>query len=72
LYYGFKEDKPYFQLFILADKLNLGLVFKFKKEASQFSVVGYVRNHPVAFYMIVLNVKESMKLERNLKMLAFV
>jgi hypothetical protein len=35
-------------------------------------VVGYVRNHLVAFYMIVLTVKESMKLERNLKMLAFV
>jgi hypothetical protein len=31
--YGFKDDEPYFQLFMLADKLNLGLVLKFKEEA---------------------------------------
>ena len=43
--YGFKEDEPYFQLFTLADKLNLGLVLKFKEEAGQFVVAGYVPNH---------------------------
>jgi len=31
--YSFKDDEPYFQLFMLADKLNLGLVLKFKEEA---------------------------------------
>jgi len=31
--YGFKKDEPYFQLFTLADKLNLGLVLRFKEEA---------------------------------------
>jgi len=35
-------------------------------------VAGYVLNHPAAFYKIVINANESMKLKRNLKMLAFV
>jgi len=30
--YSFKHEEPYFQLFTLADKLNLGLVLKFKQE----------------------------------------
>jgi len=57
---------------MLADKLNLGLVLKFKEEAGQFGVAGYVRNHPATFYKKVINANESMKLKRNLKMLAFV
>jgi hypothetical protein len=69
LYYSFMEEL-YFQL-LLAHKLNIGLVLKFKEEACQFGVAGYVRNHPAAFYKIVLNANESIKLERNLKMLAF-
>jgi hypothetical protein len=72
LYYGFKKVEPYFQLFMLADKLNLVLVLKFKKGAGQFVVVGYVLNHPTAFYKVVSNGNESMKLEWNLQMLAFV
>jgi hypothetical protein len=31
--YGFKQEEPYFQLFTLADKLNIRLVLKFKQEA---------------------------------------
>ena len=69
LYYIFMEEESYFQL--LAHKSNLGLVLKFKEEACQYGVAGYVRNHPAAFYKIVLNANESIKLERNLKMLAF-
>jgi len=34
LYYSFKKDESYFQLFMLVDKLNLGLVLKFKEKAS--------------------------------------
>jgi hypothetical protein len=56
--YGFEEDEPYFQLFTLGDNLNLGLVLKFKEEAGQFVVAGYVTNHPVVFYNIVLNANE--------------
>jgi hypothetical protein len=70
--YSFKEDEPYFQLFTLVDNLNLDLVLKFKKEADQFLVAGYVSNHLAAFYKIVLNANESLKLERTLKMQAFV
>jgi hypothetical protein len=33
--YDFKQEESYFQLFTLADKLNLGLVLKFKQEKSQ-------------------------------------
>jgi hypothetical protein len=47
--YGFKEDEPYFQLFMLAHKLNLGVVLKFKEEAGQFGVARYVLNHPATF-----------------------
>jgi acylphosphatase len=72
LYYNFKEQEPYFQLFMVADKLNLGHVLKFKEEAGQFVVAGYVPNHPATSYKIVLNGNESMKLERSVKMLAFV
>jgi len=72
LYYSFKEDEPYFQLFTLADKLNLGLVLKFKEEAGRIGVAGYVLNHLAAYYKIVLNTNESMKLERNLNILVFV
>ncbi|KAL9354417.1 hypothetical protein Peur_052387 [Populus x canadensis] len=57
---------------MLADKLNLRLVLKFKEEGGQFVVAGYVSNHLAAFYKIVLNANESMKLKRNLEMLAFV
>jgi hypothetical protein len=42
--YSFKHEKPYFQLFTLAEKLNLGLVLKFKQEKGQFVVAGYVLN----------------------------
>jgi hypothetical protein len=70
--YGFKDNEPYFQLFMVADKLNLGHVLKFKEEAGQFVVAGYVPNHPAASYKIILNGNESMKLERSVKMLAFV
>jgi len=35
-------------------------------------VARYVLNHPVAFYKIVLNTNESIKLERTLKMLTFI
>jgi len=66
--YAFKEDELYFQLFTLADKLNLRLVLKFKEEAGQFVVAGYMPNHPAAFYKIVLNANESIKLERTLEM----
>jgi len=59
-------------LFTLADKLNLGLVLKFKQEEGQFVVARYVLNHPAAFYKIVLNANKSIKLEKTLKMLAFV
>jgi len=72
LYYNFKEQEPYFQLFMVADKLNLGHVLKFKEEAGQFVVAGYVPNHPAASYKIILNGNESMKLEMSVKMLAFV
>ncbi|KAL9354416.1 hypothetical protein Peur_052386 [Populus x canadensis] len=57
---------------MLADKLNLRLVLKFKEEGGQFVVAGYVSNHLAAFYKIVLNANESMKLKRNLEMVAFV
>jgi hypothetical protein len=70
--YAFKEDELYFQLFTLADKLNLRLVLKFEEEACQFVVAGYMPNHPAAFYKIVLNANESIKLERTLEMQAFV
>jgi len=66
--YGFEEDERYFQLFTFGDNLNLGLVLKFKKEADKFLVAGYVSNHLAAFYKIVLNANESLKLERTLKM----
>jgi len=36
LHYSFKHEEPYFQLFTLADKLNLGLVLKFKQEEGHF------------------------------------
>jgi len=68
----FKEDEPYFLLFMFAEKLNLRLVLKFKEEAGQFVVAGYVPIHPVVFYKIDLNGNESMKLQRTVKMLAFV
>ena len=70
--YDFKKEEPYFQLFTLANKLNLGLVLKFKQKESQFVVAGYVLNHLGAFYKIVINANESIKLERTLKMLAFI
>jgi hypothetical protein len=70
--YNFKQEETYFQLFTLAGKLNIELVLKFKQEEYQFVVAGYVLNHPAAFYKIVLNVNESIKLERTLKMLTFV
>ena len=69
--YGFKHEL-YFQLFKLDDKLNIWHVLKFKEKAGQFVGAGYVLNHPATFYEIVLNANESMKLERTLKMLAFV
>ncbi|KAG6777838.1 hypothetical protein POTOM_017676 [Populus tomentosa] len=69
---SFKKEEPYFKLFTLANKLNLELALKFKEEAVHFVVVGYVPNHRTAFYKIVLNTNESMKLERTLKMLACV
>jgi hypothetical protein len=56
----------------LADKLNLGLLLKFKQEAGQFVVDGYMLNHAAAVSKMVLNANESVKLERTLKMLAFV
>ncbi|KAG6777839.1 hypothetical protein POTOM_017677 [Populus tomentosa] len=70
--YGFKEEEPYFKLFTLADKLNLGLLLKFEEKAVHFVVVGYLPNHQTVFYKILLNANESMKLERTLKMVAFV
>jgi hypothetical protein len=72
LHYGFKEDEPYFKLFTSAENLNLGLVLKFKEEAGQFVVAGYVPNHLATFYKIVLDANELLKLERTLKLLAFV
>jgi hypothetical protein len=57
---------------MFAEKLNLRLVLKFKEEAGQFVVAGYVPIHPVVFYKIDLNGNESMKLQRTVKMLAFV
>jgi hypothetical protein len=65
-------EELYFQLFTLADKLNLGLLLKFKQEAGQFVVDGYMLNHAAAVSKMVLNANESVKLERTLKMLAFV
>jgi hypothetical protein len=56
----------------LADNLNLGIFLKFKQEAGQFVVAGYVLSHPATFYKIVLNANESEKLERTLMKLAFV
>jgi hypothetical protein len=56
--YSFKDDEPYFQLFMLAEKLNLGLILKFKEEAGQFVVAGYMPIHPAVFYKIVLNGNE--------------
>jgi hypothetical protein len=70
--YGFKQEELYFQLFMLADKLNIGLILKFKQEAGQFVVAGYVLTYPAAFYKIVLSANESEKLKKTLKMLAFV
>jgi hypothetical protein len=45
---------------------------KFKQEEGQFVVARYVLNHPAAFYKIVLNANESMKLERTLQILTFI
>jgi hypothetical protein len=56
--YSFKEDESYFVLFMFAEKLNLRLVLKFKEEAGQFVVAGYVPIHPAIFYKIVLNGNE--------------
>ncbi|KAJ6927210.1 hypothetical protein NC651_011322 [Populus alba x Populus x berolinensis] len=70
--YDFKQEEPYFQLFTLPDTFNLEVVLKFKQEEDQFLVAGYVLNHHAAFYKIVLNTNESLKLERTFKMLAFV
>jgi len=70
--YGFKQEELYFQLFTLADNLNLGIFLKFKQEAGQFVVAGYVLSHPAAFSKMVLNANESVTLERTLKMLAFI
>jgi len=56
--YSFKEDESYFVLFMFAEKLNLRLVLKFKEEAGQFVVAGYVPIHLAIFYKIVLNGNE--------------
>jgi len=44
--YGFKQEEPYFQLFALADKLNLGLVLKFKQEEGQLIFCDWIYAEP--------------------------